>query len=100
MHALSAAGRAAALACVTLLIAACGAPPVSREVLERTVAERVAEGTGERPQKVDCPEPLPAEEAASVTCSYVHGDEDHRATVRVSRIDGTTVVLDVDFEPS
>lgn len=83
-----------------LLLAACGAEPlevqpVAAEDLAAEVAERVAQEIGYEPE-VSCPEDLPAEVDATVTCDLTAPTSTIPATVTVTAVDEETGTVTFD----
>lgn len=87
---------------LALGLTACGAGSVSTDDLEEQVASMLEEQTGNTPDSVDCPDELPAEEDATVRCTYEMLDYEVGVTVTTTSVDGSEVnfSIKVDDEPT
>lgn len=77
------------------LLAACGASAVSADEVEEKVTSALTEQVGQAPDDVTCPEELPAEEGAEMTCELTAGGDTLGVTVTVKSVEGGTVNFDI-----
>lgn len=77
-----------------LLLSACGAGAVSQEDVEQQISDALAEQVGQTPDKVECPDDLPAEVGAEMRCTLTAGGESIGLTVTVTSVEGTDVSFD------
>ncbi|MCH1865416.1 DUF4333 domain-containing protein [Nocardioides sp. CFH 31398] len=77
-------------------------PRVAAEDVEQEVASQVAAQVGSAPDGVSCPEDLPAEVGATITCTLVDGEDEYDTSVEVTEVDGTDVnfFIQVADEPN
>ncbi len=94
--------RLAAVALVGAVLTGCSAGKVSGNVLEKTVADRLDQQTGQRPDKVDCPHDLDARAGAKTRCTLTASDGSKiGATVMTTKVEGKHVKfhIQVDKQP-
>ncbi len=89
-HILGVAGAAA------LVLTGCGGNAVAAEDVEDQTSEQLAQQIGEEPDDVSCPEDLPAEEGADMTCELTHGNETYDVAITVTSVQDDSV--NFDFE--
>lgn len=96
------AARAWVGAALVLLTAGCSASAGAGELtaadVESGVDDLVERELGQRPQDVDCPDGMPAEEGASVRCALTVPEGLLGATVTVSSVEGERVVLGIQVD--
>lgn len=61
------------------------------EELEQRLSTLLEEQTGQKPDKVDCPDDLEAKEGSTTQCTFNAGGNHRGVTVTVAELDGTTV---------
>jgi len=86
-------GAAAAFA-----LAGCGmlgGGSIPAEDVETQITEQLTELVGQEPEDVSCPEDLPAEEGAEMTCVLSAGGETIDVMVTVTSVDGSDVNFDI-----
>lgn len=87
-------GAAAAFA-----LAGCGllgGGSVPADEVETQITEKLTELVGQEPEDVSCPEDLPAEEGAEMTCVLSAGGESIDVMVTVTSVDGGDVNFDIE----
>ncbi|WP_205873151.1 DUF4333 domain-containing protein [Mycobacterium camsae] len=93
---------AAALAGLSALsLSACGKPTVKPEGAAQSVIDVVSKQTGFRPTEVNCPSGVEAKVGQQFDCHFT-GPEGtpYTAHMRVTKVDGETVLFDVNSRPS
>lgn len=79
------------------LLAGCGAGKVEAADVETQISEQLEAQVGERPDSVDCPEDLPAEVDAMITCDLTTVDGDELGVeVTVTSVEDDTVNFDIE----
>lgn len=63
--------------------------------VEEQVTSELTELVGQAPDDVSCPEDLPAEEGAAITCVLSAGGETIDVEVTAASVDGSDVQLDI-----
>lgn len=81
-----------------LLLSACGVGAVPQEDVEQQVSDALAESVGQTPDKVECPDDLPAEVGAEMRCTLTAGGESIGLTVTVTSVEGTDVNFDIQVD--
>jgi hypothetical protein len=82
-------------------LAACsGTASVSADEVEQQVSDQLAAQVGTAPDSVSCPEDLPAEVGATMTCDLTAGGQSLPVTVTVTSVDGSTVNFDIEVAES
>jgi len=94
-------GAAAAL--LVLSVSACsvsvgGTGSVDSEELEKQVTTELTEQVGQKPDDVDCPDALQAEEGAEVRCVLTAGGSSIGLTVTAKAVDGDDVTLGIQVD--
>ena len=83
----------------TFALAGCGmlgGGSVSAEDVETQITEQLTEMVGQEPEDVSCPEDLPAEEGAEMTCVLSAGGETIDVAVTVSSVEDGQVSFDIE----
>ena len=73
-----------------------GGSSVPAAEVEEKVTSELTELVGQEPDDVSCPEDLPAEEGAGITCVLSAGGETIDVDVTVSSVDGSDVQFDIE----
>lgn len=108
---LTAAASLVTAAAATVLLAGCSGsidvsastPKLAKDKLADTVAEKLAETTGQPKPDVTCPEDLKGEVGTSTRCTLTAGDGSTLGvTVTVSSVEGSQINFDIkaDDKPS
>lgn len=84
------------------LLAACGAGSVPASDVEEQISTVLEQEVGQAPDDVTCPDDLPGEVGAEMSCELSAGGQTIGVTVTVSSVDGGQVNFDVlvDDAPS
>ena len=72
-----------------------GPASVPAAEVEPQVSDKLTELVGQPPEEISCPEDLPAEEGAEMTCVLSDGGQTIDVTVTVTRVDGGDVEFDI-----
>jgi hypothetical protein len=84
--------RLGALLATAVLLAGCSDARLDSGTLEKSVASKLGEQTGQRPDKVSCPGGLEAKTDATTRCTLTASDGSTiGATVRTTKVDGDHV---------
>lgn len=86
----------AAIGVLVLGLAGCGGKAVAPEEVEEQISTRLAEQYGEAPDDVSCPEELPAEVDAQITCLLTEGGDTLDVIVTVTDVEEENVSFDVE----
>jgi hypothetical protein len=78
-------------------LSACGSSAVPQSDVEDSVTAELTAEDGSHPDSTSCPEDLPAEKGASMTCSVSDVDGDFDVLVTVSSVDGDTANYDIEL---
>lgn len=87
-----------AIAVALLTLAGCGSAEVSTEELETVVTEQMTQIAGQAPDRVECPDPLPAEEGSEIRCTLYAGEDRLGITVTSKGPDGDEVKMDIQAD--
>lgn len=89
------------LGAAALALTACGSSEVPADELSEQVKTSLTEQVGQEPEKVDCPDPLPAEDGSEVRCTLTHGGTSYGITVTSTGEQDGQVAFDilVDEQP-
>lgn len=85
-------------AAAAFVLAGCGmlgGGSVPAEDVETQITEKLTEMVGQEPEDVSCPEDLPAEEGAEMTCVLSAGGETIDVFVTVSSVEDGQVNFDI-----
>ena len=93
----SSAFAAAALAALALGAGGCGDDVVSKDEVQSEVSSLIAQQVGEKPESVECPEDLKAEEGEKMRCKVKAGGQDVNAEVTVTSVDGDKANFSVEI---
>jgi predicted small lipoprotein YifL len=72
-----------------------GPASVSAADVEEQITEQLTQMVGQAPDDVTCPDDLPAEEGAEMTCVLSAGGETIDVAVTVTSVDGDDVNFDI-----
>lgn len=88
--------RPLALIGAGLALAACsGTAAVPASDVEQKISDQLEAQVGTAPDGVSCPEDLPAEEGAEMTCVLTAGEDTIDVAVTVTGVDGGDVAFDI-----
>ena len=72
---------------------------VSKEKLATTIADKLEQQVGEKPDRVDCPDDLPGKVGKSVTCELAAQDGSTvGVTATVTSVEGGSVKFDIQVD--
>lgn len=71
---------------------------VDKRDVEITIADKLEEQTGERPETIECPDDLEATEGATMLCELRDGGVKLGVNVVVNEVDGDTVNFDIEVD--
>ncbi|PXY30949.1 DUF4333 domain-containing protein [Prauserella muralis] len=88
---------------VALAVAGCSAEvktenKVSPENLQTSVADALEKQVGQRPESIDCPEGIDAEQGAKARCVLEHQGTRYGVSVTVTSAEGGNVKYDVQVD--
>ncbi|MEZ5095945.1 MAG: DUF4333 domain-containing protein [Nocardioides sp.] len=83
------------LATTTLAGCTLGTPKLAKENVEKTVSDKLAEVVGKTPDKVTCPGDLVGKVGTTMRCTLTSDGDVIGLTVKVTKVDGTTVKFDI-----
>ncbi len=83
-----------ALLLATPALAGCSASVPADEIAQQ-ISDEVARQVEQTPDDVTCPEDLPAEVDAEMTCELTDGDNVYDVAVTVTSVDGSDVLFDL-----
>lgn len=86
-------------ALATFALAGCGllgAGSLPADEVETKISEQLAAQVGQEPDEVSCPEDLPAEEGAEMTCELTAGEDSIDVMVTVTTVEDDTVNFDIE----
>jgi hypothetical protein len=83
---------APAIACLAVLLTACGTSTIRPHATERTVSDFVFEQTHFRPTDVHCPSGVPAKAGGTFVCHFTGPDGKYVARVRITSVHGERVL--------
>lgn len=71
---------------------------VPKSDVETTIADKLEEQTGMRPENVECPEDLEAKEGATMRCELKDSGVKLGVKVNVTEVDGDTAKFDIEVD--
>jgi hypothetical protein len=71
---------------------------MSKDELERSVADSLERAIGKRPDAIECPSGIAAEVSKSIRCVLTGGQDRFGLTATVTAVDGDNVSLDVQVD--
>ncbi|WP_193104029.1 DUF4333 domain-containing protein [Brachybacterium sp. FME24] len=86
-------------AAATFALAGCGllgAGSLPADEVETKISEQLTAQVGQEPDEVSCPEDLPAEEGAEMTCELTADGESIDVMVTVTAVEDDTVNFDIE----
>lgn len=86
-----------ALPAAALLFSGCAFGPavVKQAEVEKQVSSALEKQVGQTPDSIDCPDDLPAEIGAKMTCVLTANDSTIDVAVTVDKVDGNNVGFDI-----
>jgi hypothetical protein len=78
-----------------LVLTGCGESSVPASDVEEQTSDQLSQQYGEEFQDVSCPEDLPAEEDAEITCELTYEDETRDVAITVTSVEDDTVNFDI-----
>lgn len=72
-----------------------GPSSVPADEVETQVSDKLTELVGQTPEEISCPDDLPAEEGAEMTCVLSDGGQTIDVAVTVTSVDGGDVQFDI-----
>ncbi len=91
--------KAAGLALAALALASCSFGPgaVAADEVETLLAEQYEKESGQAPDKVDCPEDLPAEKGAEIECTLTVDETELSLILTATTVEDDTVNFDIEI---
>ncbi|PXY20231.1 DUF4333 domain-containing protein [Prauserella flavalba] len=68
---------------------------VSKEDLERSTADALEQRVGQRPEQIECPGAIDAEQGTKARCVLAHQGTSYGVSVTVTSVEGDNVKYDV-----
>jgi Domain of unknown function (DUF4333) len=91
---------AAVVAVSALALVGCSKDALEADQIEEKIGEGLVTQGVDKPQSIDCPDDLPAEEGATVECTMLMvGGTKHAITVVTTEVDGDEVRFDWKIDP-